>query len=241
MMKRLFVGLLPALGSLMLTACGDDRFPDYSYEMTVHARGEQFSSVRHVEVTEGSIITRRVTGEAVIIDHPNGKTYYALLSRPDNPDYAKFVAGMALAPHVPTPAAKSMAEQAIADHEKRTGPQDSFGDAAEFLQAMVKVEGAHPLPRTIPATGSRPPMQAWPMIVTFSNPDDPKTVREVTPESIGVERITIAITDKDVTERIEGRLPYGKDPNYQEWRRSIPYGDFRRSLSRTDFVVGYDK
>lgn len=205
-MQKILLGVAALGASLGLTACFDDRFPDYSYEMTVHVKGEQFSSVRHVEVTEGSIVTRRVTGEAVIIDHPKGRTYYALLSRPENPDYAKFAAGMALRDHVAQPQAKSEIDKALDEYDENRGVQDSFGDAAEFLQAMVKVEGAKDLPRTLPARQNRPPMQAWPMIVTFSNPDDPKTVREVTPESIGVERITIEITDEDVTEGIEERL-----------------------------------
>lgn len=201
MLKRR-LGFAGLLGALLLTACGDDRFPDYSYKMTVHASGEQFSSVRHVVVTEGSIVTRRVIGEAVIIDHPNGRTYYALLSRPENVDYAKFAAGMALRDHVVRPEGEGALEQALADR----GVQDSFGDAAEFLQAMVKVEGAKDLPRALPPRNGKPPMQAWPMFVTFTNPNDPRSIREVSPESIGVKRITIEITDEDVTEGIEERL-----------------------------------
>lgn len=44
------------------------------------------------------------------------------------------------------------------------------------------------------------------MFVTFADSANPSTVREVTPESLGVERITIEITDEDVTEGIEERL-----------------------------------
>lgn len=226
---------------LVLAGCGDDRFPDYSYKMTVHTGGQEFSSVRHVEVTEGSIVTRRVTGEAVIIDHPNGRTYFALLSRPENPDYAKFAAGMALRDHVGKAAAKSEMDKALDEYDDNRGYQDSFGDAAEFLQAMVKVEGAKDLPRTIPATRNRPPMQAWPMFVTFGNPKDPKTVRKVTPESIGVERITIAITDEDVTEGIEERLPsYGSGSGFDQWYKSLAFRDPRR-LTKDAFLTGDER
>lgn len=72
---------------------------------------------------------------------------------------------------------------------------------------MVKVEGAYDLPRTLPPRRNREPTQIWPMFVTFSNPSDPRTVREVSPEAIGVDRITIEITDEDVTTGIEARLP----------------------------------
>ena len=198
-------GSIALLLAISLAACGD-RFPDYSYKMTVHAGGQEFSSVRHVEVTEGmSIVSRKVTGQAVIIDR-NGRTYYALLSRPDNADYAGFVAGMALRDQVPRVAPRSEVQQAIDEYKEENSPQDSFGDAAEFLQAMVEVEGAHDLPRTLPPRPGREPMQAWPMFVTFTDPTDPRTVREVSPESIGVDRITIEITDEDVTTGIEERL-----------------------------------
>lgn len=204
--------LLAVVIALSLSAC-DDRFPDYSYKMTIYAGGKEFSSVRHVEVEEassivdsgGSTVKRRVEGEAVVLDL-NGRTYYALLSRPDNADYAQFVAGMALSRSIPRPAEKNDVEQAVDEYRRENSRQDSFGDAASGLQEMVQIEGPRDLPRTLPPRRNRPPMQAWPTFVTFSDPKDPKTVREVSPDAIGVERITIEITDEDVTMGIEERL-----------------------------------
>ena len=199
----------------LLAACGDDRFPDYHYKMTVYAGGKAYSSVRAVEVKEvssivdsgGSTVKRRVQGEAVIIDLPGGQTAYALLTRPDNADYAQFAPGMALSPHIPKAPVPGEAGQAIKDYkEEHARSQDSFGDAADGLQQMVKVKGPRDLPRTLPPRNGRPPMQAWPMFVSFGDPKDPKSVREVSPESIGVSRITIEITDEDVTTGIEKRL-----------------------------------
>lgn len=236
MLEKLF-GLAGLFSALLLTACGDDRFPDYSYKMTVHVGGEQFSSVRHVVVTEGSIVTRRVTGEAVIIDHPNGRTYYALLSRPDNVDYAKFAAGMALRDHVVRPEGEGVLEQALADR----GVQDSFGDAAEFLQAMVKVEGAKDLPRALPPRNGKPPMQAWPMFVTFTNPNDPRSIREVSPESIGVERITIEITDEDVTEGIEERLVIPDKGPFEMRIQASDGRSVRQAVHMQYFKQGFEK
>ncbi|WP_160596314.1 hypothetical protein [Qipengyuania aquimaris] len=230
------IGLLLCIAAL--TGCGD-RFPDYNYKMTVYAGEQQFSSVRHVKVTEGvSIVSRKVEGEAVVIDR-NGRTYYALLSRADNADYDAFVAGMALRDHVPRDdVQRSEVQQAIDEWYEEHSTQDSFGDAAEFLQAMVKVEGAHDLPRTLPPRRNREPMQAWPMFVTFSNPSDPRTVREVSPEVIGIDRITIEITDEDVTTGIEERLPYGGKYSaaWREWRSAMPLENFRSRLARNDFV-----
>jgi hypothetical protein len=76
------------------------------------------------------------------------------------------------------------------------------------LQQMVKVQGPKDLPRTLPSRNGRPPMQAWPMFVTFEDPKDPKTIREVSPDDIGVKRITIEITEEDVTKGIEGQLTW---------------------------------
>lgn len=59
------------------------------------------------------------------------------------------------------------------------------------------------------------------MFVTFDDPSDPKTVREVSPESIGVSRITIEITDEDVTTGIEERLPLPTTKGFYGLRKMI--------------------
>ena len=206
--------LIVAFAMFGLSECGD-RFPNYHYKMTVYIGDAAFSSVRSVEVNEGlsivdsggTTVRRRVEGEAVAIDFSNDQTVYALLSPPDNPDYPQFVAGMALAPHVPREAPLTDVGRAVAEWRKDNTPQDSFRDAAEGLQAMVKIQGPRNLPKTLPARRGREPMKAWPMFVTFSNPKDQATVREVSPGSIGVTRITIEITDEEVTNRLEQRFP----------------------------------
>lgn len=221
MMSRRWVLGLIAVGvsALLLSGCGGDRFPDYSYKMTIYAGGKAFSSVRRVEREEtisivdssGRTVKRSLVGEAVIIDL-NGRTYYALLSKPDNQDYSKFIVGAALVPAIPVPAEKPKTEQQQAiDEWKRDqslGKEDYLADIAKRDQEMLAVKGAHPLPRTLPPRTGRPPFQAWPMFVTFDNPDNPKTVREISPEAIGVSKITIEITDEPVTTGIEKRLTW---------------------------------
>jgi hypothetical protein len=225
--------------SLGLAAC-DDRLPDYSYKMTVYAGGKAFSSVRHVAVEEvpsivdsgGTTIKRRVDGQAVILDL-GGSTYYALLAPPGAPDYPAFAAGMALAPLIPKPAAHS--------------PEDNFGDVSRGLQAMVKVKGPHDLPREIDS-GAATPRQPWPMFVTFDDPSDPTTVREVSPTGIGVSRITIEITHDDVTTGIEDRLPWL--PGYKKARMRlsgnksivISHGDhsLAEHIGAGEFTLGED-
>jgi len=198
-----------------LTGCGD-RFPDYRYKMTIHVGDKAFSSVRGIEQEEissmqsssGRTVKRTLTGEAVIIE-ADGRTYYALLTKPDNADYATLIAGAALAPSIPVVAPPSAQDAAIKEPPSNQGKRDPtayLDDMAARSRAMTEVNGAHQLPRTLPPRQGRPPFQAWPMFVTFDDPDDPKTVREVSPESIGVNNITIEITDEDVTTGIEERL-----------------------------------
>jgi hypothetical protein len=214
-------GLLVVLAgaALLLAGCGGDSFPDFHYEMTIYVGGKAYSSVRSVEQREvssmvdsaGVRVERTLSGEAVIIDL-GGQTYYALLSKPDNADYATLIAGAALTAHIPQPKPQSEAEQAMGeareDARRSADPGYFLDDMAGESRAMVQVVGPKDLPRTLPPRNNKPPFQAWPMFVTFSDPGDPKTVREVSPDSIGVSRITIEITDEPVTTGIEGKLAW---------------------------------
>ncbi len=207
-------------GALLLSSCGD-RFPDYHYKMTVYVEtlsGEKaFSSVRSVEVTERSTIQAssgrrldyKLQGEAVILDLPGGRTVYALLSKPDKPDYAKFIIGAALMAHAPREAPLTSVDQAKKEAREKASPPEPYTDQSEELHKLLEVKGEKDLPRYAPNPDPyRGPRQIdhWPMFVTFGDPADPKTVREVSPESIGVKHITIAITDEPVTTGIEKKL-----------------------------------
>lgn len=190
------LGVIAFVAAMLLGGCNEG-YPDYHYKMTVHvatAEGDRaFSSVRGIEQREiysmqsssGHTVKRALTGEAVIID-ANGQTYYALLSKPENEDYATLIAGAALASFIPTNIPNS--------------------DMAARSRAMSQIKGAHPLPRTLPARQGRPPFETWPLFVTFDDSNDPKTVREVSPDSIGVRDITIEMTHDDVTTGIEHHL-----------------------------------
>ena len=213
--------LLQVPVALLVAACGGDAFPDYHYKMTIYAGGKAFSSVRAIEQREvssmvdsaGRRVERKLTGEAVVLDLPGG-TYYALLSKPDNADYATLIPGAALARHIGEDEPRSDAEQAMDETRRAADPGYFLDDIAARSRAMTEVAGAKDLPRTLPPRQGRPPFQAWPMFVTFSDPGNPKTVREVSPDSIGVTRITIEITDEDVTTGIEKKLSWL--PSYRD-------------------------
>lgn len=204
-----------------LGGCGDDRWKDYNYKMTVYADGKAYSTVRHVEVTEGTSIQsssgqrvdRKVEGEAVIIDTPSGPVF-ALMAPADgqfgNGFYAAYVAEPALVPAIGRPA-ESEAQAAVREYREGQSGFDNLADDAEKHNAMLKVEGPRDLPRTIPYPdrnqGPRD-ITVWPMFVRFGDIKDPKTVQIASPESIGVTRITIEVSDDEPTTGIEKTLPW---------------------------------
>jgi len=182
--------------ALVLAGCGDG-YPDYRYKMTVEVEtpdglktGSSVIEVRTKEVStiqdsSGKTFRDQLRGEAVAVDIAPGRTLFALLSSPDNPDYAKGVAFAALKP-------------------VRTTGGDLEG-YRQHLSQMVKVKGAHDLPR-----------ERWPLMVAFRDINDPTSVFEVKAASVAdafgsgtyVKRITIEITDDDVTNLIRDRFPW---------------------------------
>lgn len=223
MMTRRSFALSAALVPLALSlgGCGDDRWKDYSYKMTVYADGKAYSTVRHVEVTEGTSIQsssgrrvdRKVEGEAVVIDTPSGPVF-ALMTPADgqfgNGFYAAYVAEPALVPAIGKPK-ESEAEAAVREYREGQPGFDNLADDAEKHNAMLKVEGPRDLPKTIPYPdrnqGPRD-VTVWPMFVRFGDIKDPRTMQAVSPQGIGATRITIEVTDDDVTTGIEKILPW---------------------------------
>ena len=200
--------VIAALLALCLSACGDDRFPDYRYKMTVEVATpdgvKSFSSVRQVRQEQkssvlnsgGRTVDTRVAGEAVVLDLPGGPVF-ALLSRPDDADYAKYIAGAALKADMPP--------------KVRDGPGDDLDALAREQQFMVDVAGPKELPRTRPSRDKvrdPEPLELWPFFVRFGDLGDPTSVREVSPESIGVRRITIEITNDSVSDQLRAYLPW---------------------------------
>ena len=155
----------------------------------------------------GSTVKTRMQGEAVIIDRPNGRAYYALIAKPGSPQYGAFAAELALMPMI------EKAQRGALENRMGRSQSGDLDLRAKDQQAIVAIEGPVELQRSIPVDRLRrhsgsgdPDFPGWPMFVTFSDPSDPTTVREVDPEDIGVSKINIEITDEDVTTGIEERL-----------------------------------
>jgi hypothetical protein len=220
------VAFFSAGSVLGLVACSDDAFPDYNYKMTIHVGEKAFSSVRRIEQegiasvqsSSGRDIKRRLQGEAVAIDL-EGRSYYALLTRPDNSDFSLL-----------TVTAASL------------GPLVAANDGA-----ITSMKGAHLLPRTIPNNDKHrgpPVIPTWPMFVTFDDPQNPQTLREVSPDSIGVDKITISITDEDVTTGIERRFSWWEAYRRRRFDGSssvmqdMTTSDIRHSITTGAFSTG---
>lgn len=219
--KLLLAAIMPI--ALSLASCGDDRWTDYNYKMTVYVGDKAFSSVRHVEVSEGSSIQdssgrrvdRRMEGEAVIIETSSGPVF-ALMVPADgqfgNGFYGAYVAEPALVPAIGRPHASDV-DQAVQEYREDQSGLDQLADDAETHNAMLEAEGPRPLPRSIAgARGGNGPtrMTVWPMFVRFGDINDPMTVQLISPESIGVTNITIEISDEDATTGIEQQLSWLK-------------------------------
>jgi len=201
----------------LIAAC--DRLPDYRYKMTIYVNtpdGEKaFSSVRQVRVEEvksladSSGLSQRVQleGEAVILDLTGGPVF-ALLNKPDNRDYGHYIVYAALSPTPQVEADSAEQDDLLSNHRGATA---YFDDRAKRLQEMVKVKGPRELPRARAShhpDRNPQPVALWPMFVRFSDLADPASVRELSPDEIGVTRITIEITRDPVSKQIFNWLPW---------------------------------
>jgi hypothetical protein len=169
----------------------------------------------------------KVRGEAVAVDLPGGKTLFALLRSETSADWA----GGAMMTGMPGQTA-----------DRKNIPYE------ERHAAMLARKGVVTLPRTVqdgPRAWERVP--AIPMLVTFTDPRDPKTVTRVDPDAleasfgkgVKLKRITVQVTDDDVTTGIEKRLGwlprvYEFDFGQNFHPAGIPVGDFQRLFS-TEF------
>ena len=85
--------------------------------------------------------------------------------------------------------------------------------------------------RTVEAQVGKPPVplppKTWPLMVTFTDIHDPKTVQQVDPDDlaasfgpgVSLKAVTLAVTDEPVTEgKVEAVLVWLADYNKSQWR-----------------------
>ena len=228
-MTRRGVLALSATGvaSFPLVACAR-RFPTYRYRMTVEVETPQGlrsgSSVIEVSTSGGgptsgllpwTEVNSDVRGEAVAVDVARGRTLFALLkSASGDIDAAMSYAGASLPPSI------------------WRASESAF---AENLAELVSRRDVGVLP--IPAHGdeipkSGVPSKPFPLLVTFRDVRDPKSVERVDPANlaatfgrgVALRRITVEITDASVTKQIEKRLG---------WLERSAYGGLDLTSERT--------
>ncbi len=225
---------------LVLAGCGlqAEPFPTYRYRLTVEVDTPEGlrtgSSVIEVETSQSSEntiptpgkINHRLRGEAVAVDLGQRGVIFALLRSEREVDWAKYV--MFLLAPVP--------------------PKDTEDRFADRYAAMLEMDQLIELPRHFPDQGHLKDRPARPMLVTFSDIENPGSVTKVDPDNlsevlgdgVSLRRITVQMTDEPVTHKIDNRLSWLPDyydrmldgvriNNSNELANILSVADFQRS------------
>jgi hypothetical protein len=216
MNRRHFLVATSLVSLLTLPACGSifgKNFPTYRYRLTVEVDTPQGlrvgSSVIEVMTGEDSRkslslgnVHHNIHGEAVAVDLPGGRTLFALLRSEDSVDWATNIV-FRLTPTETRP-------------DKKDGFDATFAATFEKMRAN---RGLQQIPHFKPVENQwqkadAPERNLWPMLVTFTDIRDPKSVEKVDPDhldttfgkGVTLKRITVQVTDDSVTSGIEKRL-----------------------------------
>lgn len=230
-MARILQAAWLALAALALSGC--DQFGNgiYRFRMTVVVETpdgvKSGSSVYQIDVTQRLQVTpesqvRKValTGESVAVEIAPGQTLFTLLKTVSNNDSFFLMSLRSLQPNC----------------------RQTYGSAEECtIDAMVS--------RLAKAGPGKPFIvkpDSYPMLVTFSDLDDPTSVARVDPddlaatfgEGVTLKRVTVELTDDPVTSGIEERLGWFKD-QAKAGGNLVPF--IRNSSGRYEVAKGYDE
>jgi hypothetical protein len=243
--RRSFAGLVLS-GSAMLVVAGCALFEPSEtlrYRVTVEVEtpqgvksGYSVWEYRVTKVVSGfSPHSTDYRGEAVAVDLPGGRTLFALLISGDGQsDYPRYV---------------------IEDRVRQT-PEYKADYRSAFLELFPRwrvAEESWTVPGSYyPAShAGEKPISAYPMLVTFTDIRDPKSVTRVDPDDLAasfgagvkLKAITVTVTDEPVTVGIEKRLAwldqyYDKMLDGDTINRSK---DLANNLSQNSFKQGSSK
>lgn len=165
-------------------------------------------------------------GEAVAVDLGGGRTLFALLKSEsglsDAGEYPWFAFGKRLA--------------GTRDELQKMRMMRGWKGETVAMTGTEQVRADNELKRVL----------VLPMLVTFKDIADPKSVERVDPANLAanfgagvrLKRITVEVTDEAVTSGVEERLPsYGSETGFDVWYKSLPYGD-PKAISLSDFQQG---
>lgn len=228
MARRGVLGLIAGGAAALLSGCGLLGGNSYRFKMTVEVETPEGlrtgSSIYEVEgigtkdlITGGKGSRTELRGEAVAVDLPGGRTLFALL---------RMANGTSADDHVGIMSMKTMDP------------------------AMVNTEKDQSARRIASGNGIKSPAEVppadYPLLVTFADINDPKSVERVDPANLAanfgpgvkLKRVMVEVTDEAVTAGIEKRLPsYGPQTGFDNWYRNLPYGD-PRAVTLSDFRRG---
>ena len=226
MARRGVMGVLAGAAAAVLGGCGvlfpSDRLRQkITVEVETPAGLRSGSSVVETEVREGkswgdaSGTTFKLKGEAVAVDLPGGRTLFALLR-----------GGETLGD--PTAYQTRLLLEALNAGAKANVPVEVEG--LNLMQVRAAAKSAE--------VSVILPEKLYPILVTFAGSSDPKRVEKVDPGNfaasfgpgVRLKRITVEVTDEDVTTGIGERL------GVQFWQK---WGDIhRREMGLSGGVMG---
>lgn len=210
---RYNVGAILTIGIIfiiltIMKGCASIGSPDgYSYRETIYVGtgngAETYSGVRSVRFESDFALEgfqknhqSRVSGEAIPIITRNGKTYFAL--QDEISDDSAF--------HALAPIARSL-----------------NGETDDIRASIATLKGKYELPQTLTRGDvSQSPyrrseaIKTWPVFVTFSDPEDPRSIRMVDPKEIGVTKIMIGLTSDKIEPRVEAMF---SDDFWERWKQ----------------------
>ena len=238
MARRGVIGLLAGATTLVLTGCGvlfpSDRLRQkITVEVETPAGLRSGSSVVETEVRKGkswgdaSGTTFRLRGEAVAVDLPGGRTLFALLRGGNDTqgDAAAFQTRLLY--------------EALNAGAEASVPVEVKGLSVMQARAAAKSAGVS---LTLPE-------KLYPMLVTFADKSDPKSVERVYSANLAatfgpgvrLRRIVVEVTDDDLTTGIEMRLGWlgaYPEPRLDSKYRGSTSPNLAQRLKHGDFRQG---
>jgi hypothetical protein len=218
MARRGVLGLLAGGAVALLSACNPFGGNSYRFRMTVEVetpeglrRGSSVYEVKGIGtndlITGDKGARSELRGEAVAVDMPNGQTLFVLLLMANGTSSDDNLAPMSMKAMDPA--------YRYNFHKEESAQRISSGDGIRSPADVAEGD--------------------YPMLVTFTDIDDPKSVQRVDPANLAasfgpgirLKRITVEVTDDDVTTGIEKRLGWRKSigPNQLSGDR---FEDFRK-------------
>lgn len=235
-MSRLgFLSLLAAIPGMV--ACNSSAEVRYRVTVEVDDRGTTLSasSVWAFVLRKGirGTYEGELRGEAVALPLAGRGTLYALLTGRTPAGKPSSSADMAMLPE------RLFGGPAQA----RTGRLPDYPDRIDDIREIARRTGETAV---LNAGEVRPGWNDFPFLVRFVDPRDPKSVVAVDPadlashfgEGVILRRVTVTITDDEITAGHLGPLPaFGRETGFAQWYAKLPIQDPRR-IGPEDFKQG---